>query len=173
MDLKLENNILILPKASLKDDEIAFDLRNVNSALSRQEEVSIVTKDKAPELMSTFLKAYTDAKKYSTVAKYQLERARITQKRIYAILAKDKVPDMLKQLCLKDTKANYDLLINLDPEYQRAEELSALMDAILEDLNGKAKALEMLYQAVKKVYASFEGMPYGSNTNSIIGKAKY
>lgn len=185
--VKIDEEVLILPSIDENDEGIQLDMRPIAIALARQEDVACVTKERAPELMALFLTSYSLTRKYLVMANARLSQAKIYQRRMHAILARDKVPDWIKERGLKDTERNVNMLIDLVPEYQAVEDKVHMLECFVEMFEAQAKTLEQAYTATKKIFSVYQPNVFGieydkletgkleesPDPNFKIGKAKY
>jgi len=153
--MNIENSELTYEVAN--GNTLVVNLLDLNLALSRIGEIQGVTKLKAPELLSTFNKAWRDAAESIAVARVARIQAQRAADRVRAILLLDKIPTILKEKGLTSPRSpggSEDLrqaALDIDEEYQKALEIGDKIDCVVELLRGKQKSVEMAYSSVKKI----------------------
>lgn len=136
---------------------ISVDMTQLNNAVQRIVEVQLVTKTKAPELLSTYNVAWRDAAEAMAIGRAAHIQAVRAADRIKAIILLDKAPKILLEKGLATTKSPggsehlRQAVLDLDEEYQKAVELADKIECVIELLSGKRKAVEMAFTSVKKI----------------------
>ncbi len=168
-----------------------IDLSLANHAESRLTELAYVNKQTAPELMSIFLKAYTNSRDYMCRVKYHYTVAQSLADQRKALILLDLAPleaqkrGVATKASPSGTEDFRASLVALDAEYQRLVEIGNSLRAAYEWMSGKAKTCELAYQSAKKVYADSGeygdhelrgGIPEELASNSVVdsvGRARY
>jgi hypothetical protein len=151
-ELELSDKTLIFPSGRPTEKPVVLDMTAISVAESREEEIKFVTQEKAHELLVMFIRAYRLITNYQSKARLQLERAELTLDRVGAELLIDRIPNMVKEKGLANSKDIRDALIVLDDGYMAAKERVSALKAVIKLLEGKAKALDMSYDAVAKIF---------------------
>lgn len=151
------NTMIVCPRGKKGTDPIIIDLTEVYPVEARLHEVAIVTKTKAPELLSTFNRAYAAVFQQRALLEMEKNTAKREAEKLRAIIILDKVPQILQEKKLATAKSpagSEDLrqaILALDPEYQEALERVEQITCVIELLTGKLKALENGFTSVKKI----------------------
>lgn len=134
-----------------------LDMGKVYAIEQRIAEVAFVTPHKAPELLARFNEAFLDLTRHIPVVKYEQLQAKREANKRRSIVLLDLVPDLLQAKGLATAKSpagSEDLrkaILDADDEYQDLLRRGEQLDAIVELLEGKLKAIEMAYTSVKKI----------------------
>lgn len=153
--LILEGTEIICPKVDGRYTLI--DLRTVSAYEARLDEIAIVTKHKAPELLAMYNRAYLEVCKMSVTLEAELAAAERQRGEIRSKIILDEVPRILKEKGLATAKSpagSEDLrsaVLDGDTKYQDAVELCEQIRCVIVLLRGKQKAFENAYTAVKKI----------------------
>lgn len=144
-----------------------FHIQDLNMAIARIGEIQHVTSLKAPELLATFNKAWRDAAElYAAASLDHVEAIRKVGK-VKAIILLDKAPGILKDKGLASARAPggsedfRQAVLDTDPDYTHAQEVSDKIECIMELLKGKQKAIEMAFTSVKKIMDDNKSYSYG------------
>jgi hypothetical protein len=164
---------------------MVFDLAVVDRAESRVMEIATVTPTKAPELLASFNAAYIVAIKAQAAIQHELVVAKRLAEKARATALLDRVPDILKQKGLstpKNPMGSEDIrtaVLESDEQYSQALDRVNFITCILELVKGKAKGVEMAYNAVKKVLGeqafNYSGprTSSGSEGNTTAGQTRH
>lgn len=136
---------------------VELNLSKVYATEQRIPEIAFITPHKAPELLARFNEAFLDLVKYIPMVKYELVQAKREANKRRSIVLLDLVPEILKAKGLTNAKSpagSEDLrraILETDEEYERLCRQGEKIEAIIELLEGKLKALEWAYTATKKI----------------------
>jgi hypothetical protein len=150
-------NILEVPRGVPGLANLRLDLSEIHASLARVEEIKVLTKFKAPELLTVFNKAFIEANKLVN----EVELARVTAERTVdrtrARILLDKVPEILKAKGLSTPKSpmgSEDMrqaVLDCDDDYCGAVDALKQIEAALTHLKNYVKAIVFAYESVKKV----------------------
>jgi len=146
----MSNLIVKIPTLPGRTDGLEVDLTHVYEVLGRISEVGSLSPMKAPELMSTFNKAYLVLGKYLNVVRLEEINAVAALNKRKSILVLDEIPTKLKEKHLKDTKSNIDAMMETDSDYVQIKDVVEQLAALQELLKHHLKSLEMGYTGAKK-----------------------
>ncbi len=170
---------LSIPRGLPNSEPLVFDMKAIRFAENRTEEIASITPGKAPELMAVFNQAYAELVSMVSAVEYEYETACRKSREIKAVIVLDKVPSILKERGLQTNETTRQAIIDLDPDYQSAQETETILHSFKTLLEGKKKSIEMSYTAVKKILGdSFHAKmslpgPDSSPTQGYFGKTRY
>lgn len=156
---ELTPGTLVVPRGLPGIDPLKLNVGSILEVESRIQEIAIVTPVKAPELISAFNKAFSEITEMIAKVRYEYRVAEANVDKVRAICIIDRVPQILQEKGLTSAKSpmgSEDVrssILALDTEYQAAQERVIQIQCMLEFLEGKAKAIDKAYMAVKAVYA--------------------
>lgn len=145
-ELVLAEDVFIVPRARGGNPH-AFDMRKIYKAEARMCELSGVTREKAGELLYTFIEAGDEARRYLATLHAEFSRCKQRLREIEAVIVLDKAADRLKQKGLTSTRSpagSEDLrkaVVNQDPDYQQAADVLAQVEAAAEEMDSKVEKL--------------------------------
>jgi len=132
-------------------ERMTFDMEEVYAAENRLEDLASLTPQKAPELLSTVLKAcFTLARHAQDLQHLSVLAERESRKR-RAILVVDKIPDLLKAKNLSSNAENREAMIDLDDEYCMAVNKEGVINAALTLVKEKLRILDRTVGAIKAI----------------------
>lgn len=144
--------IILCPRGIAGLDPISLDMAVIYTAESRHHEMSFVTPQKAPELLTLFNKAWLRAMEYYVAVKLELAEAQNELNKVTAIIVLDKAPDILASKGFKNSSKDLrDAVCALDDDFNKATEKVCSIEAIAELLKIKAEFLENAYTGTKKI----------------------
>jgi hypothetical protein len=162
---------LVCPRGTPGKEPLIIDIASILAAERRQDEVAIVTKFKAPELLAEFNRSWRKLHDQTTeLAAELLDAGKALEKR-RSVLLLEIVPSKLKERGLVNNDAHRAAVINLDPQFQALQDTYDQIEAALEWLKGKAKFFENAYHSVKKIMGedSYNMAGKGGNPRLSIG----
>lgn len=175
--MQLDSENLMVPRGLPNLAPLSFEVGEIRRAEERIQEIAFMTPSKAPELMAVFNKAYLDVCRISSAVEYEYELASKHLRETRAVLLIDKVPQRLKEKGLSTTKSpngseDYrQALLDLDPDYSKAQETLINIKCYLSLLEGKKKSIEMAYTATKKILGeSFQNRSNPHLTTGTVGE---
>lgn len=152
------NEVLTLPSGDgPRGRAQTVDMRRVYKAEARFFELQFLTREKAGELLKTFIEAWRDAREGHAKAQEQLNKAKRRVRRVEGQIVLDKAVGVLEQKKLITSRSpagSEDLrkaVVAVDDEYAAACEVVEMLEAIRDLLDTKAEALNMAYFSVKQV----------------------
>lgn len=165
-------NIIRIPRSFDNVPPLELDMTEINMAAGRIQDVAFVNQSRAGELLALFNTAYLNVGRYMALVEYEYEMAEKKAAEIRAVLIIDKIPGILQEKGLATSRnplGSEDIrlaVMNMDPEYKRAQELIINIRCYLTLLQDTKKAFEMAYNGVKKVMGdSSSNMNRLSNPN--------
>lgn len=148
----LKPAIVVIPRAPGSDSPpLRANLEKVYVALGRIEEVALLTSFKAPELLSTFNKAYLDLGRWSMSVLLEKSRAKAEMERIQATIVLDDAPRILAEKKVRESDATRQAVVELNVNYRAARDCFDNLVAIHEMFKHHLKTLEMAYTSAKKI----------------------
>jgi hypothetical protein len=146
---------------------IELDLDFAYTAEARIREISFVNKHTAPELASTFNVAYGQLARHFGRIMYEMGMAEIAVKKRKAVLTLDYIPEeMTKRKLAKGNEDIREAFYYTDPDYLKAKEGLAALEATKELLYIKMNSLRMAFEATKSVMKEQGNMPAASLASS-------
>lgn len=142
---------LVCPRGKQGEQALIIDLGAIVKAEVRQDEVQIVTPQKAPELLSEFNRAWRKLNELVVTLTNESNHAKKAVSQRKAVLLLEVVPKRLKDADLTSTADNRQAVIDLDLEYQTLSERSEYIECVIEYLRGKMKSFETALNSVKKI----------------------
>jgi len=136
---------------SMKEAPLRLEMGYVYLVESRIRDIAHTNESTAPELLAAFNEAWRVLDNYVTRLKAEAVLGKRTLDRERAKLVVDEIPAIIEAKDLPNTRDIRDSLVLMDPTYQEYEERVAYIDATLMLMEGKKKAMEMAYTAVKKI----------------------
>lgn len=185
----ITKELILCPRGKTGEQPVSINLAKILEAEARQMEVAIVTPTKAPELLQTFNKAWTDLHKMMTLLSYEKTVAEKEANKRKAVVLLEIAPKKLEDAGLNSSVDHREAVLSLDIEYQESLERVDQIDCTVEYLKGKLKSFENSFSSVKKIMGedaynmnSYRGptshgeigeqVPVGK-TESGFGKARY
>lgn len=131
---------------------ISLPMASISRMEARQEEVQMVTRFKAPELLTALNRAWLVVSKMALAVNQHLLRAQRELEIRKAILLVDLLPDILvkKRLKTANEETRQGILV-LDREYCEILDRVEQIRAVLEMLKVKAKGFQNSFDSVKKI----------------------
>lgn len=148
---------------------MVIDLKAVHFIESRIREVATVNPHTAPELLMIFNQGYLELHRMVTMLSYEHLKAMDAANRVRSVLLLDTVPDLLKKKGLSSSKDLRDAIIDGDMGYQVAKDRVDQLEAVIELLKGKLKAIEWAYTSVKKILSEPASHALTSNQHRLSG----
>lgn len=143
--------ILVVPRANKGLQPIVLDLKEVNLAESRIEEIGRANPLTLPDLISTFNLAMVRLTKMISGVELELRNVKREKEEFEAIARLDKVEEFLEKKKVKSTTDTRDAAVILDPEVRELRAKYDTLVVISEFLGAKLKNLEYAYHGAKKV----------------------
>lgn len=131
---------------------IKYDLRLVESAENRVNDLKTVNTTNGQELMALFCRAaYSLSKVYSDLQlQLQFAKDRVAHRR--AIMLIDEIPPRLKAKGLQDNQMSRQAFLDLDEEYRKASNIHAEIEAAITYVEKQLKATENTLSGIKKIF---------------------
>lgn len=143
----------------------------LENAERRLGEVAIVTRYKAPELMSVLNDGYVVAAKARAILARQVALRETALDALRALISLERAPRYLQEQGLATGRSpagsedQRKAIIARDPEYQQATNELTELRALMEVYAIRAKALDRAFAAVKAIYGDRVTNPYVSAGN--------
>lgn len=177
-------NTLVVHK--FQEGLLRVDLSNIREAEERGHETSYVNRPTAQELMSVFVKAFTNVRESMSLIRYEYLKAEKAIEERRGVIILEVIPEeaIRRNVATKASPTGSEdfrnAVISADKEIRHLIDLSISLKAAHEFLSAKAKSFEMSYQQVKKIYSNDELEDHGlrsdnttdTNTDSI-GLSRY
>jgi hypothetical protein len=164
MSFQADQNTLTVPRGTPGAGLMALDLAEVRQLEARKEEVSSISKAKAPELMRAMEKGYSLlSTQLIPMIGFELAQAEQAADERKAVVMLDEAPRILQEKGLAKpnnpggTADQRENILALDKEYKALRNTVEMLKAVEALLKGKARGFEMSYQSVKKVYDNLDG----------------
>lgn len=171
--MEFEGSVLSCPAGRPEHPPLRIDLAKVLTAEGRQEEVSIVSAVKAPELLWYFNRVWRDLGDIInglTTERRYAERA-VEQRK--AVIMLDIIPEMLAAKKLSSNEANREAVISQDIEYNDLLDRLQQIEAVIEHLKLKQSSFEKSFSSVKAyLRQSSNYMSNNPNSNLSSGSSK-
>lgn len=148
---KPNSGILCIPMTGFRDVE------------ERIPEIASITPHKAPELLSTFNRAYIEMDSYIRKIELEVNIAKQHQATVRATIILDRAEAYFKERGIKGSADLRQALVDADLDYQNATERLNALESAREFLKGKQKGIEMAYASVRKIIG--ESVYNHRNTN--------
>lgn len=142
------------------DDQLlkAVDLSVLEHGEARVHEVAIVTKFKAPELLSTYNLAHLTAQKARGILHTRVAELEAQLEALAAVIALERAPVKLKELGVLSPRSpggsedQRQAVVQSDPEYRALKERILDLKAGVEEFTIRARSMEKAFSAVKAIY---------------------
>jgi hypothetical protein len=144
---------------------------SVYQAEGRIEEVAITNAQRAPELLSTFNKAWLDASRVVTQLQYEIGHAKADLAALRGEIILTKAPRKLQELGLATEKhptgseGIRQAVVDQDPDYRALNSLIGDLVYVRDLFEAKRDALENAYESVKKILGSTAPSMMARNPN--------
>lgn len=166
MSMIFTEQAIVCPKGKKGNEPIVIDLDKIRTSEIRQDEVAIVTKVKAPELLAEFNRSWRELHQIIVQLMSEKNDAEKEQAKRKAVLLLGEVNDILKVKGVSSTADTREAVITLDEEYQALTDTVDQIEAVVEFLKGKMKSFENAYTSVKKILTGEDsGYMGGRNPN--------
>ena len=149
---------LIVPAAIGTEQPLVIELEKILLAERRQEEVAIVTKEKAPELLYFFNKEWLKLHALVTRLTSEKTKAEKELEKRKSVILLDEVTEILKNKGVSSTAETRKAVIELDEEYNKKEDILNQISAALELVKGKLKGFENSFSAVKRLISDRDSL---------------
>lgn len=166
-----EEAILKVPRGT-KSGALALDTTRIIIAENRLEEVRRVTIATAPDLLACYNEAYLDLQKFLGALRLEHDKAVREANKRRSIVLLDEAPRILQEKGLATSKnpgGSADLrqaILDGDEEYCLLMDKADYIAAVHTMLAGRCKAIEMAFQAVKKIIERGQGNGLGRVSTS-------
>lgn len=161
--LSLKEDALRVVRGKPNSGIICVPLVELRRVEGRIEEIATVTPHKAPELLSTFNRAFLDLDGYIKQIELEVNIAKQFQSTVRATILLDKAEEYFKERGIKGSADLRQALVDSDVDYQNASERVNALESAREFLKGKQKGIEMAYSSVRKIIG--ESIYNHRNTN--------
>ncbi len=146
----IESTDLVVPSGD-GSKEIRISLGDILTAEIRQDEVAFVTPLKAPELLSTYNRAWRDTHQWMSRLTAEKNRAEKALRNRKGVLILEVIPEKLKQLDMKTSVDIREAVIDTDVEYGLLTDRVDQIEAAIMYLKGKLESFENAFTSVKKI----------------------
>jgi len=163
----IESTDLVVPSGD-GSDEIRISLGDILTAEVRQDEVAYVTPGKAPELLSTYNRAWRDTHHWVSRLEAEKNRAEKALRARRGVLILEVIPERLKVLDMKSSTDIREAVIDTDAEYGRLTDRVDQIKAAIMFLRGKLESFENAFTSVKKIMGE-STYNFGGGPNPIGG----
>jgi hypothetical protein len=157
-----DDNIFLCP------DGTTFDIATINEAARRVNELAIVTRIKAPELMSLFARASFELSRIIPKVLLSHQLAKQTVAKRAAILMVDIIPGKIAEMQLSGNAETRQAFVDKDDEYNKYLEIELQWNAAKAFFTYQFKSVEGALNAIKKAVADlgpvFNRPNFDSNT---------
>lgn len=156
--MELTRTELIIPAGNPELPDKHIDMVNLYQLEARKQEVAIVNKAKAPELMRAYEQGYGIAARAMVGVRLEINKAKESLDKRKAVVMLDVAPTLLKEKGLTTKAAPAGSLELREAVLSNDEIYLVLLDrvnrleAAYELLKVKAKGFEMAFQSVRKIY---------------------
>jgi hypothetical protein len=147
----LTEDELVCPAGKPGKSPIIIPIKKILMDEKRQEEVAIVNKSRAPELLAAFNKAYREIHEFVTKLTAERNQAEKEIDRRRAHLLLNVVPEALKKAELSNNDDHRQAVIDSDIEYQRYVDVLDEISVAIEYLKGKLKSFDNAFTSVKRL----------------------
>lgn len=120
----------------------------------RKDEMSTVTKFKAPELMRAMEDGFSTLAPKSALIAKELSRAENAIKHRRAVVLLEVVPEYEKNKGGRMSADQREALVVTDPEYMRILDIKDQLESLNKLLRDKMDGFRMAFSAIKKIYDS-------------------
>lgn len=135
---------------------LALDMRKIHKAEARLVELNGLTREKAGELIYTFVDAWDDARSKLTAITFEYALAKQHLRSIKALVILDRAADVLKEKGVKSSEDTRTAVVDTDKDYQTAYDLLQQIEAARQSMEDKAEKLKMAYFSVHKLIEPFQ-----------------
>lgn len=156
--MELTKTELIIPSGNPELPDKHIDMTKLYELEARKQEVAMVNKMRAPELMRAFEQGYGLAARAMVGIRLEVDKAKEALNKRKAIVTLDIAPDVLKKKGLT-TKASpagsvemREAVLANDEEYLSLLDRANRLEAAYELLKVKSKGFEMSFMSVRKIY---------------------
>jgi hypothetical protein len=170
MDIEIDSKYLqYRPRPNASWQRIAID--SVYQAEGRLEEVAIANLQRAPELLSTFNKAWLEASRVVTQLQYELGHLKADMAALKGEIILTKAPGKLQALGLATEKnptgseGIRQAIVDQDPDYRALSGILTDLTYVRDLFEAKRDALENAYESVKKILGSMAPQMLQRNPN--------
>jgi len=152
-----------------------ISLGDILTAEIRQDEVACVTPGKAPELLSTYNRAWRETHQWVSRLESEKNRAEKALRARKGVLILEVIPEKLKTMDMKSSVDIREAVIDTDVEYGLLTDRADQIKAAIMFLKGKLESFENAFTSVKKligenVYAyGAPSMSAGTGTGRVGG----
>lgn len=164
-----ELNTIRVPRGLEGLAPLELDMADIRRAEARLGEVALTNSHRAPELLTTFNKAWLDTSKCLNLLEYEIGCAERRMAEIRAIFLIDKLPALLTEKGLATSRSplgSEDIrqaFLDKDADYKRMQELIGNIECYISLFHTIQKGFENAYNSVKKLIG---GAPdYRPNAN--------
>jgi tetrahydromethanopterin S-methyltransferase subunit G len=161
--LSLREDALRVVRGKPNSGIIVVPLENFRNIEARIDEIATVTPHKAPELLSTFNRAFLDLDVFIKQVELEVHAAKMYMATVKATILLDRAEEYFKERGIKGSADLRQALVDADPDYQNASERVNALESAREFLKGKQKGIEMAYSSVRKIIG--ESVYNHRNTN--------
>jgi len=156
---------LSVPDPRNPTQRINFDFTDSSLAEARVGEISIVTSEKAPELLTVFCKAcFALGRVLPRInLTYRLAQKRVGDRR--AVVVVDQMAAILKDKGLASNETSRQSILDLDSLYSAAVEAEMETEAVLMYVERKLRDMEGALNALKSTLRLLEGSSRRANPN--------
>jgi hypothetical protein len=146
----IESTDLVVPLGDGSAD-LRISLGDIMTAEIRQDEVACVTPGKAPELLSTYNRAWRDTHQWMSRLEAEKNKAEKAQRNRRGVLILEVIPEKLKLLDMKSSADIREAVIDTDVEYGALTDRVDQIKAAIMFLKGKLESFENAFTSVKKI----------------------
>ncbi len=170
----IESTDLIVPLGD-GSAELRISLGDILTSEIRQDEVAFVTPGKAPELLSTYNRAWRETHQWISRLEAEKNRAEKALRKRKGVLILEVIPEKLKAMDMKSSADIREAVIDTDAEYDLLTDRVDQIKAAIMFLKGKLESFENAFTSVKKIMGestySFSGptLPAGTGTGRVGG----
>jgi hypothetical protein len=161
--LTITQGALVCPRG-VNHEHVTIPIADILKAESREQEVAIVTKLKAPELLFTFNDAWRHCHDVIVLLTSTLNAAKKAAKSRKGVVTLEVAPVVLQEKGIASTADSREAVLDTDPEYLQLLDEQQQIEAAIELFKGKLKGLENAFTSVKALVR--EDNTYLSNRNS-------
>jgi hypothetical protein len=161
--LSLTEDALRVVKGKPNSGILCIPMEEFRNVEDRIPEIASITPHKAPELLSTFNRAYIEMDGYIRKIELEVNIAKQYQATVRATVILDKAEAYFKERGIKGSADLRQALVDSDPDCQNATERLNALESAREFLKGKQKGIEMAYASVRKIIG--ESVYNHRNTN--------
>ena len=178
---------LICPSGTPDMPDKCFDMDDIYKLEARQQELSVINKNSASDLMQAMIEGYGHASRAYTQLQWELNQAKKYADERKGIVYLEVAPKLLQDKGLirpanpSGSEDQRKAVLAIDKTYLALCDRQAMIEAAVEFLHHKMKGFEQTFQATKKVYDNLNNS-IGYNRSEFsaqpdqelaIGKPKY